>query len=100
MENLKTKYNMKTKISIYHRTFNFIYVMLLAVIFYSCEEKSQNKLERKCYLHIRNGSGWSTGGSTVECDSFQMQGTRKAFIWVDGCKMNVEAEDVIYPYVR
>jgi len=38
--------------------------------------------------------GWSSGVSTVECDSFQMHGTRKASAWVDGYKMNIEAEDV------
>jgi hypothetical protein len=91
---------MKTRASIYHRTFAFAYVLLVAVIFCGCGEQSVKKAERKCFLNVRNGSGWSSGGSIVECDSFQMQGTRKAFVWVDGYKMNIEAEDVIYPHVR
>jgi len=40
------------------------------------------------------------GGSVVECDSFQMYGTRKASAWVDGVKMDIVADDVIYPGVR
>jgi hypothetical protein len=97
--NLKTNINMKTRKSIYHRTFAFAYVLLVAVIFSGCGEQSQTK-KRKCYLVVRNGSGWTSGSSFIECDSFQMQGTRKAFAWVDGYKMNVESEDVIYPNVR
>jgi len=91
---------MKTKTLIYHRAFAFAYVLLVAVIFCGCGEQSPNKANRKCFLTVRNGSGWSAGGSVVECDSFQMQGTRKAFVWVDGYKMNIEAEDVIYPNIR
>ncbi len=91
---------MKTKTSIYHHTFAFAYVLLVAVIFCGCGEQRISKPQRKCFLNVRNGCGWSAGGSIVECDSFQMQGTRKAFVWVDGYKMNVEAEDVIYPHVR
>ena len=91
---------MKTKTSIYHRTFAFAYVLLVAIIFCGCGEPSPKKVERKCSLVVRNGRGWSVGSSVVECDSFQMYGTRKASVWVDGYKMNVEAEDVIYPQVR
>ena len=90
---------MKTRTSLNHRTFAFAYVLLVAVIFCGCGEQSQTK-QRKCYLVVKNGSGWSSGSSVIECDSFQMQGTRKSFVWVDGYKMNVEAEDVIYPVVR
>jgi hypothetical protein len=91
---------MKEKTSIYRRHFAFAYVLLVAVIFCGCGEQSPKKVERKCFLIVRNGSGWSAGGSVVECDSFQMYGTRKASAWVDGYKMNIEAEDVIYPHVR
>lgn len=79
---------------------NGLKALLVAVIFCGCVEQTQNKIERKCFLTVRNGSGWSSGGSVVECDSFQMYGTRKSSAWVDGYKMNVEAEDVIYPHVR
>jgi hypothetical protein len=79
----------------------FASVLLVAVIFCGCGEQSQNQTKlRKCFLNVRHGSGWNSGGSIVECDSFQMYGTRKASAWVDGYKMNVEAEDVIYPNVR
>ena len=83
------------KPSIYRYT--FAYLLLVAFIFFGCGEQTK---QRKCHLVVRNGSGWSSGGSIVECDSFQMHGTRKASAWVDGYKMNIEAEDVIYPYVK
>jgi hypothetical protein len=83
---------MNMKPSIYRHP--FAYVLLVAVIFCSCGE------QRKCVLTVKNGTGLRSGSSSVECDSFQMQGTRKAFVWVDGYKMNIEAENVIYPRVR
>ena len=86
------------KPSIYRRHLAFL--LLVAVIFCGCGEQNQKKVERKCFLVVRNGNGMSAGGSVVECDSFQMYGTRKAFVWVDGYKMNIEAENVIYPHVR
>jgi hypothetical protein len=89
---------MKTRTLVYHRP--FAYVLLVAVIFCSCGEQSPKKVERKCVLIVINGRGLSRASSSVECDSFQMQGTRKAFVWVDGYKMNIEAENVIYPRVR
>ena len=89
-----------TKLNLTTKALAFAKVMLVAVIFCGCGEQSPSKPQRKCYLVVRNGSGWSAGGSVVECDSFQMYGTRKASAWVDGYKMNVEAEDVIYPHVR
>jgi hypothetical protein len=89
---------MKTKTLIYPRP--FAYVLLVAVIFCSCGEQIPKKVERKCVLIVKNGTGLRSGSSSVECDSFQMQGTRKAFVWVDGYKMNIEAENVIYPRVR
>ena len=88
-----------TKLNLTTKALAFAKVLLVAVIFCGCGEQSQPK-QRKCYLVVKNGSGWSSGSSVVECDSFQMQGTRKAFAWVDGYKMNVEAEGVIYPAVR
>lgn len=86
------------KPSIYRRHLAFL--LLVTVIFFGCGEQNQKKVERKCFLVVRNGNGMSAGGSVVECDSFQMYGTRKAFVWVDGYKMNIEAENVIYPHVR
>jgi hypothetical protein len=88
-----------TKLNLTTKALAFAKVLLVAVIFCGCGEQSQTK-QTKCFLVVRNGSEWSAGGSVVECDSFQMYGTRKASAWVDGYKMNVEAEDVIYPHVR
>ena len=91
---------MKTKNLFNRLNATFASVLLVAVIFCGCENEQPKKLERKCFLSVNNGSGWSFGTSTVECDSFQMQGTKKAFVWVDGVKMQIEAENVIYPHVR
>jgi len=38
---------MKTKTSIYHRTFAFAYVLLVAVIFFGCETKTENETIKK-----------------------------------------------------
>ena len=89
-----------TKLNLTTKALAFAKVMLVTVIFCGCGEQSPSSPQRKCFLVVRNGSGWSAGGSVVECDSFQMYGTRKASSWVDGYKMNVEAEDVIYPHIR
>lgn len=91
---------MKHKILTNRLTLACASLLLVAVIFCGCGEPSPKKVERKCSLVVRNGRGWSAGSSVVKCDSFQMYGTRKASVWVDGYKMNVEAEDVIYPQVR
>lgn len=90
---------MKNKTLFNRITPAFASLLLVAVIFCGCGEQTKIK-QRKCVLSVHNGSGWSSGSSQVECDSFQMHGTRKADAWVDGYKMNIEAEDVIYPYVR
>jgi hypothetical protein len=74
-----------------------IFFILTLVFLFSCGEKRNL---RKFSLTLSNGSGWSYGSSLVECDSFQMEGTKKAFIWVDGTKMKVEAENSIYPHTR
>jgi len=70
--------------------------MLPAVIFCGCQDATKT-VHRKFTLSIHNGSGWSSGSSTIECDSFQMIGTKKAEIWCDGFKQNIECNDVIYP---
>jgi hypothetical protein len=79
--------------------YTFAYLLLVAFVFFGCEGQSETK-QRKCQLVVKSGSGWASGFSIVECDSFQMYGTRKASAWVDGYKMNIEAENVIYPHVK
>ncbi len=77
-------------------------LLLLAIVALSSCENSEDKIQNlptKAFsLNIENGHGWSWGVSTIDCDSFQMQGTKKAFIWADGRKMTIEAEGVIYPH--
>jgi len=38
---------MKTRTSIYHRTFTFAYVLLAAVIFCGCQQETINKAEQR-----------------------------------------------------
>ncbi len=70
-----------------------IIAILSVIILLGCVNK-----QRKCYLTIQNKIGWNF--STIECDSFQMHGTKKADVWVDGRWINVETELAIYPHVR
>lgn len=75
--------------------------LLITFVFFSCDNHVENNHPpRKCTLTVINGSGWTSGSSKVECDSFQMQGTRKVIVWVDGYKMNIESEGVIYPTIK
>lgn len=60
---------------------------------------SDNSPNRKYALSVHNGTGWNSGVSVIHCDSFQMDGVKKATIWVDGTKINIEADRVIYPII-
>ena len=51
-------------------------------------------------LNIYNGSSWSSGHSTVYCDSFQMVSPKECYLWSDGRKMLVKCSDVIYPFTN
>lgn len=51
-------------------------------------------------LNIYNGSSWSSGHSTVYCDSFQMVSPKECNFWSDGRKMLVKCSDVIYPFTN
>jgi hypothetical protein len=53
--------------------------------------------KRKFSLTLYNVTGYNLVSSVVDCDSFQMVSTKRADIWVDGTKMSIQAEDVIYP---
>ena len=94
---------MKNRTSINHRTAIKIMAcnLLLAVVFCGCNSTTvDTTVRRKFTLSVHNGSGWSSGSSTIDCDSFQMIGTKKAEIWCDGQKMHIECNDVIYPLNR
>lgn len=43
---------MKTKKSIYHRTFAFAYVLLVAVIFYGCNQKNNHTYQEGKYTIV------------------------------------------------
>jgi hypothetical protein len=73
-------------------------ILCLILIGYSLTACENVNNKRLCRLGIKNGSGMSGAYSKVYCDSFQMIGTKKVTIWVDGTEMNIEA-DGIYPWI-
>lgn len=81
-----------------------IHTLLLLVLFallflVGChrDRTSGQSPKRKFSLTLHNKTGYNLVSSVVDCDSFQMVSTKKADIWVDGTKMSIQAEDVIYP---
>ncbi len=61
---MKTEYNMKTRTSIYHRTFAFTYMLLVAVIFCGCGEPAKQKENiisaKKIDIHWFDENGYSS----------------------------------------
>ena len=49
---------------------------------------------------IMGGSGWSATSTYVSCDSFQMLTNKKAYVWVDGIKMCVQADIILTPVTK
>lgn len=70
---------------------NLLYLVLVAVIFIGCESR---KITKPLTLVSTNGSGWSMTSSYLRCDSVQMVSTTEAYVWIDGSKMKVVAENV------
>ena len=80
---------MKTKTLLNHRTFAFAYVLLVAVLFTSCE---QNTGYTKRYIVSKSDDdNWTTSG-IIECDSVTMVNRNKAILWIDGQKLNLEGQ--------
>ena len=57
----------------------------------------KGKPDRKPEISLEVGRGGST--RTVDCDSFQMEGFNRVYVWVKGTKMRIDAE-IIRPSVR
>ena len=73
---------------------NLLYILLTAGLF-SCsiqtQEEGNNEPEKwqiKCYYD--NNWSWTT----VKCDSFQMMSKTEAYVWVDGRKTKIIAEEL------
>lgn len=74
-----------------------IYTVLVAVLFVSCNEKSEQKANRsyKLVVTAHNGNGWNRSWHSIKCDSVNMITIKKAEIFIDGTKMIIEADDRI-----
>ena len=51
-------------------------------------------------VYINNGKGWDYSSGNIVCDSVQMVSTKEAFVWIDGNKMRIVAENYIAVYTR
>mgnify|MGYP003402993030 CR=1 FL=1 len=59
---------MKTKTSIYHRTFAFAYILLVSVIFCGCCTKGKAK-EKEVQIHTKASWGMDVYVKLIEVDS-------------------------------
>ena len=80
---------MKTRTSIYHRTFAFAYVLLVAVFFVCC--KSDTGYTKRYIVSKSDDNNWNTSG-IIECDSLTMVNRNKATLWIDGQELNLEGQ--------
>lgn len=72
----------------------------IAIGMVACNQSRKDTKEYKFALVSYHGSGLDYGACTIKCDSFKMYGTKKADAWVDGCKINIEAENSITAYSK
>lgn len=71
-------------------------LILLTILIVGCNQQDNIKVKKRMFIvAIISSDGWSNG--YVACDSFQMINTKKAFIYVDGTKINIESTDLIIP---
>jgi hypothetical protein len=70
-----------------------ILLITLAIGIIACGEKKTKEKTYKFQMCL-----FGVGTATyINCDSFQMITSKKAYVWVDGIKMSVEAERVLTP---
>lgn len=77
-----------------------ILLFTIAIGMVACNQSRTDNKEYKFALVSYSGSGLDVTASTIKCDSFKMYGTKKADAWVDGYKINIEAENVITAYSK
>lgn len=70
-----------------------IIILSSILLLMSCNQESKSKY--KLAVHAVNGSGWDRSLNTILCDSVNMLSTKKAEVFVDGTKINIEAENYI-----
>jgi hypothetical protein len=86
---------MKNKLWKTIKSRRFLYALLTAVLL-SCSTQKQDDVKEpekyewqlKCYYD--NNWSWTT----VKCDSFQMVSKTEAYVWVDGRKTKIVAEEL------
>lgn len=75
-----------------------IIILSFIPLLISCDQESKSKY--KLSVHAYNGSGWDRTQHTIYCDSVNMLSTNKAEVFIDGTKINIEAENFITVHSR
>lgn len=70
-----------------------IIILSSILLLISCNQESKSKY--KLSVTSYNGHGMNQSWHTVNCDSVNMISTKKAEVFIDGTKMNIEAENYI-----
>lgn len=75
---------------------NLLYILLTAGLF-SCSTQTQEEVNNepekyKWQIRCYYDNNWSW--TTVKCDSFQMVSKTEAYVWVDGRKTKIIAEEL------
>lgn len=66
-------------------------LILIPAVVMGCKGKP----EKRFGLYLSNGHGWSYTTSYICCDSFSMINTKRAVIYNNGTRSEVEAENFI-----
>lgn len=80
---------MKTNFKFKTQTIAFVYAMLVAVFFVGC--KQDTGYTKRYIVSKSDDDNWTTSG-IIECDSVTMVNRNKATLWIDGQKLNLEAQ--------
>lgn len=70
-----------------------IIILSSILLLISCNQESKSKY--KLAVTAYNGSGLDRARHVIHCDSVNMLSTKKAEVFIDGTKMNIEAENYI-----
>lgn len=70
-----------------------IIILSSILLLMSCNQESKSKYKFTVTAH--NGHGMNKSWHTIHCDSVNMLNTKKAEVFIDGTKMNIEAENWI-----
>ena len=68
-----------------------VFGTLVILYINTCYHKKYDKSHKFLLFCIDKSGEWTETTSVLECDSFQMTGSNKADMWVNGTKNHVEA---------